>query len=57
MNVSIISTYRSELDKRTARQTSRILLAQAEADLECPHSQALISKEGVEKVRNKLGLK
>ncbi len=55
MNISIISTYKSEVSKKTeASKVSKVLLELAENNLMCPDTSHYISEAGVEKLRKKV---
>jgi len=56
MNVSIISTYgRKEKKAFCAQRLKGVLIELAESELYSPEYSHLISREGVEKVKRKLG--
>ena len=55
MNVSIISTYvKNENKPFNSRRFTKVLLELAEIHLNSPETSHLISREGVEKVRDKV---
>ncbi|WP_436516535.1 hypothetical protein [Ekhidna sp. To15] len=58
MNISIISTYKSEVSEKrfVAKNVSRVLLELAELHLKSPDTCHLISEDGVEKLRRKLSI-
>ncbi|MEP1032305.1 hypothetical protein [Ekhidna sp.] len=57
MNISIISTYKKEVSEEqfVAKKVSRVLLELAELHLKSPDTSHLISEDGIEKLRKKLG--
>lgn len=58
MNISIISTYKSEVskDQIVARKVSKVLLELAEIHLKSPDTKHFISEDGIEKLRRKLAV-